>query len=370
MKGRIIMKKFVSVFLILITVFTLFSCSKKYEPVKSTDKEAEVICTLGSGKNKEEVKYELYRTFFLNYKDSVAGGDAQAFTGENKDANIAAINEMIFDKIATIYATLSYAKTLGIDPYSKSFDEKVTEYVRVSVEGNGQFQGHGGDYDAYLNSLKEENMNYAVSELIFRYELTLQAIDKYYRGQTDPILGTVDGALEISDETLREYYFGEESVRVIHILYAGGVKTDEQLQSIRAELDSMRTSEAIGLYILNNSIVTESDIFVEGKLSGIMIGKHVLSSDYYSEYINAAFSMKDGEVSEVIKSKDRSENSYIIHKLEKTEEHFKAYKDTVRSSYIDNLIGKSINSIKSDLLSDINFTDAYSEVVHSNISME
>ena len=365
------MKKIVSLVLIIISLFLITSCSKEYPPVKSTKEEARVVFTIGTGNNKYDVKYELYRSFFLNYKSEVDGGDESVWSGDDKDSYVDAVNAMIMDRIVTIYATLSFAKELGIDPYSKEFEEKISEYVKIGVEGNGgDIEGYGGNYEAYLLGLKEMNMNYAVSELLIRYDLALAAINEYYYGVTDPILGKLDGNFEASEEAVKNYYFGDESVRVIHIFFAEGVKTDAEMLEIKDDLDHKTTSLDIGLYIINNSSALESDIIVDKKLSGMMIGKYALEPLYYSEYTETAFSMEDGSTSEIIKIKGSNPGNYIIHKLPKSEEHLKNHFDTVKTSYIDNVIGKSIEDIKADMLSEVKYTDTYKSLSHKDISMK
>lgn len=365
------MKKILSIILIFASLSLLFSCSKKYEPVKSTEEESKVILTIGSGNNKYDIKYELYRSFFLNYKSDFEGNDPNAWEGENKAQSISAINDFIMEKIAYIYATLHFAKSLGINPYSSEFEKEISEYVRIGVEGNNaDIVGHGGDYEAYLASLKKMNMNYAVSELLIRYELTLKAISQYYYGVNDPILGVTAGEFEVSDEVVRDYYNSEESVRLIHLYYSDGIKTDEELRQIKSELESLSSSISIGVYIINNSTALESDIFVDGELSGIMVGKYSLDSNYFSEYTDTAFSMDEGDISDIISTKGANSGSYIIHKLEKSEDHLDKHFDTVKKSYLDNLIGKSIDEIKEELLEELSFTDAYTEISHGSISMD
>ena len=60
------MKKLIALLLILAAILTLSSCKKNfYEPVESTELEATTVMTLKYGGRTYEVKYELYRAFFL-----------------------------------------------------------------------------------------------------------------------------------------------------------------------------------------------------------------------------------------------------------------------------------------------------------------
>ena len=119
------MKRILSLILVLASLLTLASCGNKYKPVPSTEEESRVVMTLSLDGKKYDVKYELYRAMFLNYRSDVDGGDSSVWSGENKDEYIARIHEMIVARVTDIYATLHHAGTIGIDVYSKSVNSKI-----------------------------------------------------------------------------------------------------------------------------------------------------------------------------------------------------------------------------------------------------
>ena len=363
------MKKILSVILIALTVFSLYSCKEKYKPVKSTKEESKVVMTLSVGGEKYDVKYELYRAFFLNNRDTVDGGDRSVWTGPDAETYISRINLLIASDAATIYSTLHYAESLGIDPYSEEFEEQITEYVRIGVEGGGDSQGHDGDYDAYLASLKAMNLNYSVSVLLIRYQLALDAINEYYNGRVDAVLGNLGSDYQINSEDVKSYYYSDECARILHIFYQEGVKTEEQLEKIRADIAAKESDMAVALYIINHSMGLESDLIKNNKVSGILVGKYALE-DTYSAYTNETLALAVSETGSVIKIKGDDPGSFIIYKLEKTEEHFSENYDTVRASYIDNLVGKSLLSIENEMKGSVSYTSNYDGIKHSAISMD
>ena len=367
---EIIMKKILAALLLLVTLTSLFACGTKYKPVKSTKEESKVVMTVSAGGKSYDVRYELYRAFFLNNRDQVDGGDRSVWSGADAEKYISRINNLIADDVATIYSTLHFAESLGIDPYSKKFEESITEYVRIGVEGNGEVTGHGGDYEAYLASLKEMNLNYSVSVLLIRYQLALEAINEYYSGRVDEVLGNLGSEYEVKAEDVRSYYFGEECARVLHLFYQEGVKSDLELENARAAIAGADSDLSVALYIINNSMGLESELIKDKKVTGSIVGKYALDSDYYSDYAEAAFSLSVGETSDVIRVKGENPGAYVIYKLDKTEEHFNDNYSVIRSSYIDNLVGKRLSEIKRDMTGSVSYTAKYDEINHSSVSMD
>ena len=82
-------KRFAALILIFSIIasisLSLVSCGEKYEPVESTAEEKRTVMTISYDGEKYKVPYELYRAFFLQLKPVVDGGNADVWTGENKD---------------------------------------------------------------------------------------------------------------------------------------------------------------------------------------------------------------------------------------------------------------------------------------------
>ena len=96
-----IFKSVIAVLLIVASLLSLFGCKKeKYPPVESTEEENKIVMRLQYQDKTYEVKYELYRAFFLNYKSQVDGGDESVWSGDNKAEYINKINELITAKIS------------------------------------------------------------------------------------------------------------------------------------------------------------------------------------------------------------------------------------------------------------------------------
>jgi hypothetical protein len=94
------MKKITALLLAVILILPLAACSKKYEPQESSPLEATTVYTLSLDGKTYEVKYELYRALFLNFKSQIDGGDESVWQGENSEEYIDKINStVLIDKI-------------------------------------------------------------------------------------------------------------------------------------------------------------------------------------------------------------------------------------------------------------------------------
>ncbi len=367
------MKKILFLILLISALVLSTSCNKnKYKPVESTEEEARVVMTVSAGNEDYEVKYELYRMLFLNYKSTVDGGDESVWSSENKDEYVSEINDIIIGNVTDIYSAIHLAKALGFDPYSKEADEAVAEYVRLSVEGNGaDIEGHGS-YEEYLLALKERNMNYSVADLLFRYSLALNAIDEYYIGTTDEVLGEIAGQFEVTEDAVRSYYFGDEAARILHIYFSSAAKTEEDMSEYRDVMKTKSSPLDVALYIINTGspIIPEELIdTATRKVSGIVVGKYSYDDAYYKDYTDAAFATQVGDVSDVIEVADSYTGYYVIYKLEKTSEHFTEKYDDIKLSYITNEEGKRLEEVEAELRESLSYENAYSEIVHKDIKI-
>ena len=109
------MKRIIALLLVLASVLTLSAC-KKYKPVESSEEEARTVMTLSLDGKTYEVKYELYRALFLNYKTEIDGGNPDVWTSEGKSEYVERINSLIIDKITDIYAAFAICEK--IESYS------------------------------------------------------------------------------------------------------------------------------------------------------------------------------------------------------------------------------------------------------------
>ncbi len=366
------MKKTLIAITLMLALLLLCSCGKKkYEPVPSTDEEAQVVLTLSVGDKRYDVRYELYRALFIGNKGVVDRGDNSVWQGDNSTTYIEQINEIIIDRAAEIYSVLHIADSLGIDLYSNDVDEKIQEYIDTSVNGNDSGYEGCGSYEKYLEYLSDQGMNYAVSDLLFRYSFGVSEINKYYKG-TESVLGDYNGNLEFDEEDVRAFYEGSESVRLLQAYFQNGVRTQDQMLDFRNSLAEKNDVIDKAEYIIHNTSATQSDLVINGQVSGIIIGQHAMDALFYGEYLDAAFSLEVNEVSDIIKisgtSDSYTDGYYVLVNVEKDDDYYNAHKGEIKLEYIENEMGKILYTAKQSLIESFRFADGYSSINHKEIS--
>ena len=370
------MKKTVAFILIIISLLSvlLTSCGEdKYPEVKSTDEESETVMTIEYDGEEYSVPYELYRAFFLTYKSEFDGGDDSVWTGEDKLEYVEKIDAEITKKISEIYGAFHVAKKIGIGINSDDFNERIKEYIRISVEGgvidSAIVKGFEGDYDKYLASLNEMNLNYSVQSLLFRYSLAIDEIYLYYSGNLDSEEFSENanvGHIEYSKSDVKDFYDSSESVRVLAAYFPKDYFKLERVNEIRDTLASKNGEDEVAAAIIGYTTQAGSEV-----KAGELLGKHNLDRQYYGEYIDTAFSLSPFEVSPVIEVNTGYNDSYVIlYKAAKTDSNFEENYSKAAYVYVQNEIGKILNSASENMLSGIKYTDYLQNLDRSLIKMD
>lgn len=374
------MKK-ISVFILAVLLLgILTSCGgAKYPPVESSELESTVVMTLKIEDEEYRVKYELYRALFLNVRDEIDGGDRSVWSGDKKDEYIALADAKIMSQIADIYSVIHVASEIGIDIYSSEFDDIVEEYIELSVDGDGRYDdstviGFGGDYDAYLEHLRKMNLNYSVQDLLLRYEIASNRIYDHHAGYTSTefLEEYVEGALEFTKEDVKAFYKNnDECVRVIRAFLPSPPFTAQKAEEKRQRIceEEIYGVDAVVNYVIGLGVPTaDSEV-----RNGDVIAKHNLDPAYYSELVEAAFALEYFDVSDVISITTGDSNSTgfnILYKINKTDEHFEECYESIKSVYVQNEIGKMIDSAADVLKASVQNTSFLNNLDRASISME
>lgn len=365
-------RKFLQSFLIFAIVFStlisLVSCGEKYKPVKSTAEEERTVIEISYGGEKYEVAYELYRAFFLEFKSVVDGGDSSVWTGAEKDKYIKAADELIYQRLAEIYSVFHLCKKAGIDVYSDDYDEKIQTHIEAAVDGGtvdgNEYAGFGGDYDKYLASLKDMNLNYSAQALLIRYQLAYEALFSYYVGSSDQDLNpdSQAGAIEYSKDDVKKFYLNEaESRRIMVAFFDSAWFTEELAQDKRDKIASKANENEVTAYIgsLNGTPLVE------------VIGTHTYDKFYYSEFTEAAFDLSVGETSELIYlCTDSFEGYVVIYRMSTPSERFDTEYESIKTSYLYNCFGKIVEGTANDIVGAFTPTNTLKELDRSKVSMD
>ena len=359
------MKKAYLLLLVSLILSLLVSCSSDYPPVESTESEARTVMVMTIDGTEYDVKYELYRALFLTLRENVDNGDVSVWTGENKGEYIEKIDTMIKKRVAEIYGTLHVAGKIGIDVYSDDFNAQITDYITASVEGGGigdiYLEGFDGDYDKYLASLKEMNLNYSVQTLMIRYALASSAIESYYIGGADEY-----GKIQYTESVINEFYYSDECVRVLRVFLDGKIWTRDSADKKSEAISKLSNSEEVAIYMINLTSSGGPDV-----KNGNVIAKYNLDALYYEDVTNAAFALGMNETSEAITVNSATESGYtILYRTDKNEEHFKACYDEIATTYVQNEIGRILYEAASALLDSCEYTDVLNQLDRATISMD
>jgi hypothetical protein len=349
------MKKILIILFTAIIALTAISCgAASYPPVESTAEERAILITFDYEGEEYDITYELYRALFLNNREAVDGGDRSVWTSENNAEYVKKIEDIIVNSAAEIFATLHHAKKIGINPYSREIESLIDEFIRIGVEGsqdaNGAHEGFGGDYDKYLESLKEMNLNYSTQVMLCRYAICYEKIVEYYAGTYDadnPSTDMSHGKLEYTDKDVLDFYTGEDSVRVILATLDSRSFSKTRANEIRDRIASFGSLDAVKDYIKGFTASTAADVE-----KGVLIGKYSLDPAFYSELTKAAFSIELDETSQVVEvSTDEGDYYFILYKTEKTSEYLDDCRADVTRVYVKNRIGKLLSDTKDAIAS-------------------
>lgn len=376
------MKKLIAMILMLATAISLVACADKYPAVESTEDEARTVMTMTLDGKSYDVKYELYRAFFLTYKSQIDGGDASVWSGENKDEYISKIDEMIIARVVEIYSAFALCERIGVDLYSKDVEKKIKENVKISVEGgsygSATLDGYES-YDDYLAALKDMNLNYSVQVLLMRYAIAIDAIDTYYIGtaSSDDVNANVSvGAIKYTEEDVRDFYFSDDCVRVLRANFQKAIsytpleraeKLRDTLTDAAASKDTLEEKEtAVFNAIIGSGLYSNT---AEIK-SGYVIGKYNLENSYYGGMTDAAMSLEIGEVSDPVDVVSDVENSYyVLYRTYKSEEHFSENYDSIKYVFLMNYVGEISHGIQDQLKNSLIYTDILQNLNRAAICM-
>ena len=371
-------KKLLAIILAAATLLSLVACGG-YEAIPSTEEESRTIMTITVNEKVYDVKYELYRTFFLTYKAQLLD-DEDALFSDEADEYIDEINERVIDAISEVYSAFYICDNIGVNLDSRAYKKRINGYIDDSIaaiqllytDEEGNPPSEEAAYGIYLDRLKASYLNYSVSILLYKYELALEAIDNYYFGSVnynDPSLSGTLGALEYTKDDIREFYDSDESVKLyVASIASTAANAKERAQTLKGKLEAARVN---GEAAVVDTIIANSTISVASEIeAGTVIGRHSLDKFYYGDYIDAAFSLGCGEVSDIIEIVDgKSDGYYILYKAEKSAAHFEENYPDIAFSYVTNAVGKIRFTAKESLAASAKFTDEYFSVVHATITI-
>jgi len=363
------MKKIISAILLFgilasLCLFTACSGGSTYEPVESTEEESRVMMRLSLDGETYEVKYELYRALFLNCASDYSDKGEGFFDTDEGKAAATKINETVISLITDIYAALHLARSIGEDPFSKAVDNRILELIADDVNNDH----YGGDYDKYLADLAAMNMNYAVQELLLRYQIAYDAVLDHYVGSIDvdnPTEDMTEGALEYTKDDVLSFYNSDECVKV-SIITLNGKLPLEDVEKIRNNIASKPTESEALSYAVSCTLSDPGDIF-----KGALIGSESIDYAFFSEVKEEAFALSLNETSKVIKiSYGTTPEYWVLYRTDKTEDYYNECYSDIEDAFVSHKIGMIIASVKEKLSASAEKTEIFEDIDYSEIKMK
>lgn len=324
-------KKIISVLLLICIALSFSSCGASLP-----EEDDRTVATVNG---KHNVSYDLYKYFYLNYAAAYSEED---FEGENAAKTEAVLRESCFAALRNVYAVVVLSAEYGIN----LTDKLVEDTANIAVEDTIK---EFGSKSAYAEALAENNM----TDSVFRFMMKVDACEEQlYSTITDGL-----GEIDTSDETVMAAIKGDEFVRIVHVLISNtnGFSDEKNKETAEKVLKLARSGEDFDSLISNYS----------NDYSMTRDGYYFTYGYMLEEIEEAAFKLKEGEISGIVKS----ENGYhIIKRLPKDDEYMVKNYTTLKAQYesckfyalIDEQ-AKTVTVEGNDLLETIDYSITVSE---------
>ena len=330
-----------TVSLLLLTALLLLSltaCGEKYKLRESSKKEATPVLTLGE----DTVNFEVLYTFFMNQCDKIDGFTDSYFDGAEGPARFTATLNAAVAEIAEIYAMFAVCRSVGIDPFSEDVEASIIESLKLTVEGGtmGENELYGfDDYDEYLDYIGEKfHMNDAVNRLMIRYALCEELLMDYYETNH-----------RYTDDDVAAYFASDDCIRVIWVSRtedAGMLSRTENLNIMARAREKLVAGNHSGA--IQYSLEPTTDFYM---------GRHTMDDAYYSELIEVAYALAEGEVSDILDL--GVEGLFVVKRLPKVASHLNEQHESITAIYLYDLQIARILEQADELLQSIVYTDYY-----------
>ena len=277
-----------------------FGRRKGEPPVSTSDKR--VIMTLG-GYN---VTYDFYRYLFLNTKDYLSDGDKDFWTKEGNDVEM--VKKYIIDSLNDTYAMFTLA-----DKYKITLSDEDKTYIDNMIE---QSKGTMTD-EEFKKSLEA---SYMTPEL-YRFILEVQQLEILVYNH---IIAEDSGIIFADDKTVKKAV-SEDFVRATHIFFLIEYEQEKTEKKELAEQLLQRLNNGEDFEALKEEYSEDTG------LKGNTDGYYFLRGVYDKAFEDAAFSLKEGEISEVVTS---YVGYHIIKRLPIEDKYVEDNLEDLRSQYL------------------------------------
>ena len=329
---------------LLMLVLTLVGCSDKIKPVESTEQEMRVV-----GKCDEyDIYYEELRFVTNTYKAQLEQKYGKGIWDDARTAekHRGELEELVLENLKANYAILTGCKNLMVDTASKDVDEYVQEQIEVLVNQSTAEGGFGGDFEAYLQWLADNDLTDHYLRFVYRASYLESAM--YY--------ALVDGGIfEYGETNFSEYLdyvlAGEDYARTIHVYIPveDESKRDSYYDTAKAIADElaacMDDEERYSLMCQHIGSAVNKDLTITQN------GYYFTYNEMGEEYEAAAFALGEYQASDVV---EYGGGYYVIMRMPIEELYVLMYGEQLLQYYQSAKMGEYQDGIKENMTVELN----------------
>lgn len=329
---------------LLMLAICLAGCGSKIKPVESTEQEMQVV-----GKCEGyDIYFEELRFVTATYKRMLEQKYGQGIWDDPTKAEQyrGELEELVMENLKVNYAVLIGCKNLFVDTEDKEIDDYVQTEIEKLVNQSVDQGGFGGDFDAYLNWLKENGLTDHYLRFIYRVDYLESAM--YY--------AIVDaGIFEYSKDNYSDFLdyvlAGEDYARTIHVYIPieDQAKKQEYYDTAKGIADELAACEDDDeRYSLMCSHIGSA---VNKDLTITEAGYYFTYNEMGEEYEAAAFALDVYGTSDVV---EYSDGYYVIMRMPIEELYVLMYGDQLLQYYQSAQMGAYQDGIKENMTIELN----------------
>lgn len=322
----------------------LVGCSDQIKPVQSSEQDMRVVGKCDS----YEIRYEELRFVTITYKKTLEQKYGQGIWDDPTTAekHREELEELVMENLKANYAILTGCQNLFIDIEDKEADTYVQEQIEQLVNQSEAEGGFGGDFDAYLAWLAENNLTDNYLRFVYRTNY-LESVLYYAAIEAELFAYSDKNYSDFLDYVLA----GEEYARTIHVyipIEDQDKKQDyfETAQGIADELQACTDDEEryalmcghIGSVVNKDLQITEN-------------GYYFTYGEMGDEYEAAAFSLGEYGVSDVV---EYGGGYYVIMRMPIEELYVLMYGEQLLQYYQSAQLGLYEDNIKDNMTVEFN----------------
>ncbi|MBQ2806180.1 MAG: SurA N-terminal domain-containing protein [Clostridia bacterium] len=329
---------------LLLLTLCLAGCSGKIKPVESTEQEMRVVGTCDG----YSIYYEELRFVASTYKKMLENkyGEGIWEDAAKTEKHRGELEELVLENLKANYAILTGCQNLFVKTEDKEIDDYVQEQIENLVNQSEDQGGFGGDFDAYLAWLAENDLTDHYLRFIYRTGYLESAM--YYAAiEAELFAYSEKNYSDFLDYVLE----GVDYARTIHVYIPieDQSKTDEYFDTARRIADELAAcTDDDERYSLMCSHIGSA---VNKDLSITEAGYYFTHNEMGEEYEAAAFALSEYETSGVV---EYGGGYYVIMRMPIEELYVLMYGEQLLQYYQSAQIGLYEDGIKENMKVELN----------------